>query len=211
MSRFKKVSDNENIPDSINDALFKKANIQEDRYANLRDKVESRKAAISRESAGYKEEILQTENKPWEKISSAQFLSPHKFTFDEQMSNINPENVSVHGVRRAFYDTDGDSVSYRPNPNEMFNDPITAALKGHSMWLGDTDELDSLLTEMAEKDNENFDMRTAREKQLAKHNQWEADRMQEVGKIRESQFSSARAHQIIKSHRENVVAGKLDR
>ena len=169
MGRFKRVSENEEIPQSIDRALFKTASIQEDPYAKLVADAQNRRASINRESLGYNDEIQSAQEKPWERLSSATKYNYNSFTAeDDALSNLNPEDISMSGIRRAGYDTDNISMSMRPNPTDMFNDPITIAMRGASMW-GDHDEIEDILLSMAEQDNQKFDRVSEREKKSASH------------------------------------------
>jgi hypothetical protein len=209
-NRFKKVSETQQIPDTIDRALFKPSSVQEDPYAHLSATAEARRAALMREAAGYHEELEAAAQKPWERLSSAQTLTARKFSpGDEALSNLQPEDVSVAAIRRASYDTDSDALSFRPHPGDTFNDPIATALRGASLWMGDTNELDLVLGEMADKDNMLFDQRTAKDRKQTRHSQWEEEKMAEMGRLRPSQFSSSRAHQIVKAHHEAVAAGRF--
>lgn len=208
MGRFRRVSENEEIPQSIDRALFKTASIQEDPYAKLFAEAQSRKAAINRESLGYDAEIKAAQEKPWEKLSSASLYNYNKFSVDDNdFSALNPEDISMSGIRRAGYDTDNFALSMRPNPMDMFNDPITAAMRGASLW-DDHDEINNILSEMAEKDNENFDRVSAREKQSTRVANWEAEKLQEMGTLRERAYATNRGHSIVRAHHETGVAGR---
>lgn len=208
MGRFRRVSENEEIPQSIDRALFKTASIQEDPYAKLFAEAQSRKAAINRESLGYDAEIKAAQEKPWEKLSSASLYNYNKFSVDDNdFSGLNPEDISMSGIRRAGYDTDNFALAMRPNPMDMFNDPITAAMRGASLW-DDHDEINNILSEMAEKDNENFDRVSAREKQSTRVANWEAEKLQEMGTLRERAYATNRGHSIVRAHHETGVAGR---
>jgi len=201
MSRFKRISDE--IPQSIDQALFKTA-------SQKLPEVDSRRQAMAREMAGYNTETAKkAQDKAWERITTASLLSENKFHVDdEKLSNLRPEDVSTSGIRRAGYDFDNVSMSMRPNPTEMFNDPITAALRGGSFW-NDLDEVSDILMEMAENDNSNFDRTSSREKQQARVADWEKEKLEEFG-LRNKAYASNRGHQIIKAHHETGVAGKND-
>lgn len=200
MGRFKRISDE--IPQSIDQALFRAA-------SQTSNEVDSRREAMAREMAGYNtESAKKVQEKAWERISTASILSEQKFfTEDESLSNLRPEDVSLSGIRRAGYDTDNVSTSMRPAPSEMFNDPITAALRGASIW-GDLDEVNDILMEMAENDNQNFDKTSAREKQQSRIANWEQEKLEEMGGLRSKAYATNRGHQIIKAHHETGVAGK---
>lgn len=207
MGRFKRVNENE-IPQSLDRALFKTASIQEDPYAKLFAEAQNRKASINRESLGYNEEIQAAQDKSWERLSSASLYNYNKFQVeDESMSGLNPEDISVNGIRRAGYDTDNLAMAMRPNPMDMFNDPITAAMRGASIW-GDMDEIQDILSEMADKDNDNFDRTSAREKQSARVANWEKEKLDEMGTLRERAYATNRGHSIVRAHHEGGVAGK---
>ncbi len=208
MGRFKRISENDEIPQSIDRALFKTASIQEDPYAKLFAEAQTRKASINRETLGYNEEVQAAQSKPWEKMSSASIYNYNKFSSDDDsLSNLNPEDISVNGIRRAGYFTDDESSSMRPNPMDMFNDPITAALRGASLW-SDVDDIHDILSEMAEKDNQNFDKISAREKQSARIANWESEKLSEMGTLRERTVATNRGHSIVRAHHEGGVAGK---
>ena len=208
MGRFKRVSENEEIPQSIDRALFKTASIQEDPYAKLFAEAQTRKASINRESLGYNEEIQTAQAKPWEKMSSASLYNYNKFSVDdENLSNLNPEDISLNGIRRAGYDTDNIATAMRPNPMDMFNDPITAAIRGASLW-NDVEDIQDILTEMAEKDNQQFDKTSAREKQSARLANWQNEKLEEMGTLREKAFATNRGHSIVRAHHEGGVAGR---
>ena len=200
MSRFKRISDE--IPQSIDQALFRAA-------SQTSNEADSRREAMAREMAGYNtESAKKVQDRAWERISTASILSEQKFfTEDESLSNLRPEDVSLSGIRRAGYDTDDVSTSMRPSPSEMFNDPITVAMRGASIW-GDLDEVNDILMEMAEKDNQNFDKTSSREKQQSRIANWEKEKIEEMGGLRNKAYATNRGHQIIKAHHETGVAGK---
>ena len=200
MARFKRISDE--IPQSIDQALFKVA-------SPINDEVTARREAMAREMAGYNsEKAKKVQDKAWERISSASVLSENKFFVeDESLSNLRPEDISNSGIRRAGYDTDNIAKSMRPNPMDMFNDPITAALRGASIW-SDHEEIGDILQEMAENDNEKFDRLSAREKQSARVANWESEKIEEMGGLKNKAYATNRGHQIIKAHHETGVAGR---
>lgn len=200
MGRFKRVSENE-IPQSIEQALFKTASTMQD--------VESRREALNREMVGFNTEKARVaQDKAWERITSASVLSENKFIpEDEALSNMRPEDISLSGIRRAGYDTDNIAMAMRANPSEMFNDPIAAALRGASMW-NDMDEIDGILMEMADADNDKFDRVSAREKQSARVANWEQEKLQEMGSLRNKAYATDRGHSIVKAHHETGVAGR---
>ncbi|MEY4570864.1 MAG: hypothetical protein RLZ10_57 [Bacteroidota bacterium] len=200
MSRFKRISDE--IPQSIDQALFKTA-------GQKSNEVDTRREAMAREMSGYNtESAKKVQEKAWERISTASILNEQKFFVeDENLSNLRPEDVSLSGIRRAGYDTDNVSTSMRPSPSDMFNDPITAAMRGASIW-GDLEEVNEILMEMADKDNQNFDKTSAREKQQSRIANWEQEKLEEMGGLRNKAFATNRGHQIIKAHHETGVAGR---
>jgi hypothetical protein len=128
---------------------------------------------------------------------------------DEYMSNIRPEDISLSGVRRASYDVDSSSMAFRPNPSEMFNDPISVAMRGASIW-SDMDEIGDILFEMGEKDNENFDRVSEREKQSQRVAKWEAEKAEELGVLKNKAYARDRAHSIVKAHHMGGTAGNND-
>lgn len=208
MGRFKRVSENEEIPQSIDRALFKTASIQEDPYAKLVADAQNRRASINRESLGYNDEIQAAQEKAWERLSSASKYNYNNFTAeDDVLSNLNPEDISMSGIRRAGYDTDNISMAMRPNPTDMFNDPITVAMRGASMW-GDHDEIEDILLSMAEEDNQKFDRISEREKKSARVASWENEKLEELGSLRNQAFATNRGHSIVRAHHEGGVAGK---
>jgi hypothetical protein len=200
MGRFKRISDE--IPQSIDQALFKTA-------SQSSNEVDARREAMAREMAGFNtEKAKKVQDKAWERITTASVLSEQKFFVeDEKLSNLRPEDVSMSGIRRAGYDTDDIASAMRPAPSDMFNDPITAALRGASLW-NDMDEVSDILMEMAEKDNDNFDKLSAREKQQARVANWEQEKLDEMGSLRNKAYATNRGHQIIKAHHETGVAGR---
>jgi hypothetical protein len=200
MGRFKRISDE--IPQSIDQALFKTA-------SQSSNEVDARREAMAREMAGFNtERAKKVQDKAWERITTASVLSEQKFFVeDEKLSNLRPEDVSMSGIRRAGYDTDDIASAMRPAPSDMFNDPITAALRGASLW-NDMDEVSDILMEMAEKDNDNFDKLSAREKQQARVANWEQEKLDEMGSLRNKAYATNRGHQIIKAHHETGVAGR---
>jgi|AACY02.15.fsa_nt_gi hypothetical protein len=200
MSRFKRISDE--IPQSIDQALFKTAGLKS-------SEVDARREAMAREMAGYNtESAKKVQDKAWERITTASVLSENKFQVDdEKLTNLRPEDLSLSGIRRAGYDADNISLSMRPNPTEMFNDPITVAMRGASLW-NDLDEVGEILMEMADNDNKNFDKVSSREKQQNRIAEWENEKLEEMGSLRNKAFATNRGHQIVKAHHETGVAGK---
>jgi len=81
----------------------------------------------------------------------------------------------------------------RPNPTDMFNDPITIAMRGASMW-GDHDEIEDILLSMAEEDNQKFDRLSEREKKSARVANWENEKLEELGSLRNQAFATNRGH-----------------
>jgi hypothetical protein len=200
MGRFKRISDE--IPQSIDQALFKTA-------SQTSNEVDARREAMAREMAGFNtEKAKKVQDKAWERITTASVLSEQKFFVeDENLSNLRPEDISLSGIRRAGYDTDDIASAMRPAPSDSFNDPITAAMRGASLWT-DLEEVSDILMEMAEKDNSNFDKLSAREKQQARVANWEEEKLSELGGLRNKAYATNRGHQIIKAHHETGVAGR---
>lgn len=210
MGRFKRVSENEGIPQSIDRALFKTASVQEDPYARLEQEATARRAQINREKVGYNEELKSASDKPWERLSSASVLNMNNFApEDEIMSNIRPEDISMSGIRRASYDVDNTGMAFRPNPSEMFNDPISVAMRGASLW-SDMDEIGDILSEMAENDNTLFDRTSEREKQSQRVAKWEQEKSEELGILKNKAYARDRAHSIVKAHHMGGTAGNND-
>ena len=100
----------------------------------------------------------------------------------------------------------------RPNPAENFDfmDPITATLRGNSIWSGNSDliqaELEDQFMKLAEADNERFDRRSADEKKQALHSAWESEKLRE---LKPSARVANRGHHVVRTCMENVAAGKF--
>ena len=117
MSKFRKVSDIENIPQFIqNKFVGASVEIDEDPYAELKNNSTENKIRISKQQIGMQKEAMSIQ-KSWEKISGASVyedLRPQ--SFEERLANL-----QTGGIKRADYGIESGTVRTQTSGLKTFS------------------------------------------------------------------------------------------
>lgn len=210
MSKFRKVSDIENIPSFINNKFVgASVEIEEDPYAELKNNSTANKIKISKQQIGMQKEATSIQ-KSWEKISGASVyddLRPQ--SFEERLANLEG------GIRRADYGFEDDNVRTPTSGLKAFSheDYMNAMLsRSASIFNPDMIEISQEFLNSQENNSSQAMVNTShqREAKASKHNAWEEKKM---NSLRQSNVVSSRAHSILRTSNEgeyNSTFGMID-
>ena len=210
MSKFRKVSEIENIPNFItNKFVGASVEIEEDPYAELKQNSTSNKIKISKQQIGMQKEATSIQ-KSWEKISGASVyddLRPQ--SFEERLANLDG------GIKRADYGYENDSVRTTTSGLKAFsNEDYMNAMLSRSASIFNPDLIS--ISEEFLNSQENSSAQAMvneaqkREAKASRHNAWE---QKQINSLRKSNVVSSRAHSILRTSSEaefNSSFGMVD-
>ena len=200
MSKFRKVSEIENIPSFItNKFVGASVEIEEDPYAELKNNSTSNKIKISKQQIGMSKEAANVE-KSWEKISGASLyndLRPQ--SFEERLANL--EN----GIKRADYGLENDTVRTTTSGLKAFsNEDYLNAMLSRSASIFNPDMIEISKEFLNSQENTSaqalIDQAQQREAKSSKHSAWEEKKLDS---LRKSNVVSSRAHSILRTSSDN--------
>lgn len=204
MSKLKRVADTQGMPEYVEnhfDPQFK----PNDPYAHLRENAVQRHIKIANATMGEKEEIKEND---WERIQTASVYNDPRFApADDDLSNLQPQDVSGRGIRRAWNDTD-ENLNARDIQIQWGNrdDYVAAMLRGVTMF----DDAEMISEELLKENNRRqaqFVSMQKREAMVAQRNaNWEQEKLKT---IRPKRIASSRAHEIIRTSEENLTDGRF--
>lgn len=210
MSKFRKVSDIENIPQFIqNKFVGASVEIDEDPYAELKNNSTANKIKISKQQIGMQKEAMSIQ-KSWEKISGASTyddLRPK--SFEERLANLDG------GIKRADYGYEDDSVRTSTSGLKAFSneDYMNAMLsRSASIFNPDMIEISKEFLNSQESTSSQAMVNESqrREAKASRHQAWEEKK---VNSLRQSNVVNSRAHSILRTSSEsefNSTFGMID-
>ena len=202
MSKFRRVSETENLPSFIEKRFIgASVDIEEDPYAELRQNSIENKIKISKQEIGMKKEATSL-TKSWEKISGASVyedLRPK--SFEERLSSH-----EYGSIRRSDYAFDeGENTRTTTSGLQAFSqeDYLNAMLsRSASIFNPDMIALSEefLNSQDSSSAQAMLDQAQKREAKASKHNSWEEKKL---NSIRQSNIVNSRAHSILRTSSEN--------
>lgn len=210
MSKFRKVSEIENIPNFItNRFVGASVEIDEDPYAELKQNSTANKIKISKQQIGMQKEATSIQ-KSWEKISGASVyddLRPQ--SFEDRLANLEG------GIKRADYGFEDDSVRTTTSGLKAFsNEDYMNAMLSKSASIFNPDLIaiseEFLNSQETSSAQAMVDQAQKREAKASRHQAWEDKQM---GSLRKSNVVSSRAHSILRTSSEsefNSTFGMVD-
>ena len=212
MSRFKKVSEIENIP-SFMEKRFIGAQVEadEDPYAELRRNSTNNRQSISKQNIGFTKEATSL-SKSWEKIQG-----PSTYQ-DLRDSTIEDRIMSQDfgAIRRAGTQYDeGDNFRTTTSGLKAFSaDEYLNAMLSRSASIFNPDMVaisEEFLNSQASTSEQSIvETQRAREAKASRHQSWEEKKLQN---LRQSSVVSSRAHSILRTSSDsefNSTFGMID-
>ena len=196
MSKFRRVSEIENIPNFItNKFVGASVEIEEDPYAELKQNSTNNKIKISKQQIGMQKEATSIQ-KSWEKISGASVyddLRPQ--SFEERLANLQG------GIKRADYGIEEDSVRTTTSGLKAFsNEDYMNAMLSRSASIFNPDMIsiseEFLNSQETSSAQAMVNESQKREAKASRHSAWEEKQM---GSLRKSNVVSSRAHSILRT------------
>lgn len=201
MSKFRKVSETENLPSFIEKKFIgASVDIEEDPYAELRKNSVENRQKISKQEIGMKKEASSL-TKSWEKISGASVyedLRPK--SYEERLASLD-----FGSIRRSDYAFDeGETSRTTTSGLKAFSqDDYLNAMLSRSASIFNPDMID--ITEEFFKSQESTSAQAIvndshkREAKASKHQAWE---QKNINSIRQSSVVNSRAHSILRTSSE---------
>jgi hypothetical protein len=202
MSKFRKVSETENLPSFIEKRFIgASVDIEEDPYAELKKNSVENKIKISKQEIGMKKEATNL-TKSWEKISGASVyedLRPQ--SFEERLSSHD-----YGSIRRSDYGFDqGENARTTTSGLQAFSqDDYMNAMLSRSASIFNPDMIslseEFLNSQESTSAQSMLDQAQKREAKASRHNTWEEKKL---NSIRQSSVVNSRAHSILRTSNEN--------
>lgn len=206
MSKFERIVEGD-VSGSVEQAFgFKQASVSDDPFEHLKKAADTRQSFIRRESVGDNIKTIKRVERDWNQSNQPAKYAQTNFFPEEDMSNIDPYETSVHGIRRSDYEEDeGDNV--RDIKLASTGDYASMYLQPASMWGTDEDELSDTLKSMM---GESVIMQT-REARLAessknKNQDWEDNKMKEISGRK---VVNCRANPLLKTENVSVTDSRF--
>jgi hypothetical protein len=196
MSKFRKVSEIQNVPNFIQQKFVgASVDIEEDPYAELKHNSTANKIKISKQQIGMQKEATSIQ-KSWEKISGASVyddLRPQ--SFEERLANLQG------GIKRADYGIEEDSVRTTTSGLKAFSseDYMNAMLsRSASIFNPDMIQISEEFLNSQENSSAQAMVNDAqkREAKASRHQAWED---KQINTLRKSNVVSSRAHSILRT------------
>ena len=213
-NKFKRVAESESIPENLQQAFFGADETEEDdQFRELRAGKQQRKRTMAHEeNTGRVVGATKLPDRSWERKTVAEVYQDNKFSpDDDEMSNLNPYDVSGHGVRRASYDTD-DGLSARNIHLMDEGDAWSLMTRESSIWDDDREAMVSRLDEAMEEHDARFGEGnlSSEQKTAELHNKNER---RDLDELRGRKYSSSRANPLVRTFNEYESAsafGQVD-
>lgn len=202
MSRFKKVSETENIPSFLEKKFIgAQVEIDEDPYAELRRNSTANRQTISKQNIGFTKEA-NTLSKSWEKIQGASsYQDLREASLEERILS-----QDFGAIRRAgsSYD-EGDNARTTTSGLKAFSpDEYMNAMLSRSASIFNPDMIaisEEFLNSQASSSEQSIvEQQKSREAKASRHQTWEEKKLQG---LRQSSVVSSRAHSILRTSADN--------
>jgi hypothetical protein len=197
MSKFKKVSENNQIPNFIEKKFVGASyQVEEDPYAELRNNSAENRIKISKNEIGLRKEATSVA-KSWEKVQGASIYEDLRAqSMEERLANL-----EFGSIKRSDYGIEENSVRTTTSNLQAFSqdDYLDAMLrKSASIFNPDMIQITEEFMNSQETTSEQsrFEQQQKREAKASRHSQWENKKM---NSIREDKVVSTRAHSILRT------------
>ena len=198
MSRFRKVSEIENIPTFLEKRFIgAQVEVEEDPYAELKANSAENQFKISKETIGLKKEASIFE-KSWEKISGASMYQDYRG--ESIADRILSQELGA--IKRADYGTDeGTNARTTTSGLKAFSadEYMDCMLRG-SANIFNPDMIaiseDFLNSQSSSSEQSVVELQRRREAKASKHQSWEE---KQINNLRKSQVVNNRAHNILRT------------
>jgi hypothetical protein len=211
MSKFKKVSQIEQIP-SILERSFFGSQENDDPYAELKANSQINRTKIAKQTGFNKEASLKENN--WEKIQGASLYNELRdLSFEERVAELEKTaGLSAETIKRASYAyDDGDNARTLTSGLKAFSsEDYMSAMLSRSASIFNPDMIDISQEFMNSQDKSSeqaiADQQQQREAKASRHKSWESSKLNE---IRQSNVVTSRGHNILRSSAEYAHNGML--
>lgn len=213
MSKFRRVSETENIPAYIEQKFVGASVEAEDPYAHLREASQENQARIARQQFGMGREAKK--DREFQIEGPSIYENRREMSIDERIAALKAEDFSPHAIRRSDYGTDdGDTAREVTASLKAFSpeDYMNVMLRGaSSIWNPDMFEVAEAFMESHDTISEQAiaDAQQRREARKTQHTAWENEQMEQVASLRESRVCASRANGILRTAIENEAAGNF--
>ena len=207
MSKFRRVSEKENIPDYMEKAID--GNFQGDPYAHLKKSASERRQIIAKKASDYKMSPVD-EPKDWEKVLKQENYQDFQFPRNEQELRANTLGSSQKIVRKAEYIYDEPLTArdlesqLKPFTPEQY---MNVMLRGASIWNPDMEEVKDAFQRSQDDALIVSNGETAEMMRKSRHEDWEGEIM---GEIQQSRYSASRANPILRTASETPSNNKYE-
>lgn len=208
MSKFRKVSEIENIPNFMQKRFVgAQVEVEEDPYADLKKNSTENRMKISKQQIGMTKEANNVA-KSWEKISGASM-------YDDLRPNTIEESILQNGfgtIRRSDYGVD-EGLNARTTTSGLkaysSEEYMDAMLRGSaSIFNPDMISLSQEFLNSQESNSEQavLESQTSRQAKASRHNDWEE---RAVKSLREANVVSTRAHSILRTSSDSEYSSQF--
>lgn len=208
MRKFARASEQNNIPDYIDQQFFGKdeTSITSDRFAKLRERSQNNSQRIARATSTYErdrdKEIVE---QAWAVSKPAEtYSTPMLREVSDDMSEASIYDVNSRSIRRSSYDVD-DKLNRSRDLSEILNednyanfthlknmDGARSEIGRHaSIFGGSLEDITEICHEKMEKHLDSFDRKTYFEKKASRHNNWEAEQATKLASARRPDIVSS--------------------
>jgi hypothetical protein len=202
MSRFRKVSEIENIPSFLEKKFVgAQVEIEDDPYAELRKNSVENRMKISKQNIGFTKEA-NTLNKSWEKISGPSLYNDlRQETVEDRLLSQDFSAIKRTG---SFYD-DGESARTTTSGLKAYSSEeyMDCMLRGSSnIFNPDMISISREFLNSQETTTEQaiVEMQRQREAKASRHQAWEE---KNINRIKKANVVNSRAHSILRTSSDN--------
>jgi len=202
MSRFRKVSEIENIPSFLEKRFIgAQVEVEEDPYAELKRNSTANRQSISKQNIGFTKEA-NTVNKSWEKIQGASTYQDLRDTTLED--RILSQDFGAIKRAGSQYDQ-GESARTTTSGLKAFSsDEYMNAMLSRSASIFNPDMIaiseEFLNSQASTSEQSIIETQRAREAKASRHKTWED---KQINNLRQSSVVSSRAHSILRTSSDN--------
>jgi hypothetical protein len=204
MSKFKKVSQIEQIPSILEKSFFGTPE-NDDPYAELKANSQDNRTKIAKQTGFNREASFK--NNSWEKIQGPSLYNELRdLSFEERVAEIErTAGLSAETIKRSSYAYDeGDNARTLTSGLKAFSsEDYMAAMLSRSASIFNPDMIDIAesfkQSQEATSQQAIVDQQQQREARASKHQSWESSKMNE---LRKSSVVNSRGHNILRSSTE---------
>ena len=201
MSKFKKVSEIENIPSFIEKRFVGASyDVVEDPYAELKNNSTNNRNKIAKQTVGMQKEA-QSFDRSWEKIQGASMYEEPRYSFKQDLE----ESLNPNAIRRAgsTYD-DGLNARTTTSGLKAFSaDEYMNAMLSRSASIFNPDMIaiseEFLNSQESSSQQAMVNEAQRREARASKHSSWQEEKL---NSLRKASVVSSRAHSVLRTSNE---------